>query len=54
MVKNSREARACDPNVGNRQPMQLLLEKSGYSLSGFIDNLDPGDPELVYFKRLRD
>jgi len=40
-------------NLSNK-PMQLLLEKSGYVPSGYIDNLDPGDPELVYFKRLRD
>lgn len=40
-------------NLSNKS-MQLLLEKSGYILSGYIDNLDPGDPELVYFKRLGD
>ena len=30
--------------------MQALLAKLGYSPSGIIYNLDPGDPELVYFK----
>ncbi len=34
-------------------PMQSLLTKSGYSLSGVIHNLDENDPEIVYFKRLR-
>jgi N-acetylglutamate synthase-like GNAT family acetyltransferase len=34
-------------------PMQTLLAKSGYVLSGVIHNLDEGDPEIVYFKRLR-
>jgi ribosomal protein S18 acetylase RimI-like enzyme len=34
-------------------PMQALLVKSGYVVSGVIDNLDEGDPEIVYFKRLR-
>ena len=34
-------------------PMQSLLTKSGYELTGVIHNLDEGDPELVYFKRLR-
>jgi hypothetical protein len=34
-------------------PMQSLLAKLGYILSGVIHNLDEGDPELVYFKRLR-
>ena len=33
-------------------PMQSLLAKRGYTLSGVIHNLDDGDPELVYFKRL--
>ncbi len=34
-------------------PMQSLLAKLGYVLSGVIHNLDEGDPEVVYFKRLR-
>ena len=33
-------------------PMQTLLERHGYVLSGIIHNLDEGDPEVVYFKRL--
>lgn len=33
-------------------PMQSLLAGLGYELSGVIHNLDEGDPELVYFKRL--
>jgi GNAT superfamily N-acetyltransferase len=33
-------------------PMQSLLAKTGYVLSGVIHNLDEGDPEIVYFKRL--
>ena len=33
-------------------PMQSLLAKSGYVLSGVVHNLDEGDPEIVYFKRL--
>lgn len=33
--------------------MQSLLAKLGYVLSGLIHNLDEGDPEIVYFKRLR-
>jgi hypothetical protein len=32
--------------------MRALLTKLGYIESGFIDNLDPGDRELVYFKLL--
>jgi len=34
-------------------PMQSLLAKRGYVLSGIIHNLDEGDPEIVYFKRVR-
>ena len=33
-------------------PMQSLLAKAGYELSGVIHNLDEGDPEIVYLKRL--
>lgn len=33
-------------------PMQSLLAKLGYELSGVIHNLDEGDPEMVYLKRL--
>ena len=33
--------------------MQSLLGKLGYEPSGVIHNLDEGDPELVYFKRLK-
>jgi ribosomal protein S18 acetylase RimI-like enzyme len=32
--------------------MQALLEKLGYVRSGWIDNLDEDDPEIIYFKRL--
>jgi GNAT superfamily N-acetyltransferase len=34
-------------------PMQALLKRLGYEPSGVIHNLDEGDPEIVYFKRLR-
>lgn len=34
-------------------PMQTLLIKLGYEPSGIIENLDEGDPELVYVKQLR-
>lgn len=32
-------------------PMQSLLARLGYELSGVIHNLDEGDPELVYVKQ---
>lgn len=34
-------------------PMQSLLTKLRYQPSGVIENLDEGDPELVYMKRLK-
>jgi ribosomal protein S18 acetylase RimI-like enzyme len=33
-------------------PMQKLCEKLGFTRSGYIENLDEGDPEIIYFKRL--
>ncbi|OXS60078.1 acetyltransferase (GNAT) family protein [Bacillus sp. V-88] len=30
--------------------MQKVFQKNGYTPSGKIENLDPGDPELIYFK----
>ena len=33
-------------------PMRRLCERLGYVPSGRIENLDEGDPELVYFKNL--
>jgi GNAT superfamily N-acetyltransferase len=34
-------------------PMQALLNARGYALSGVVQDLDPGDPEMVYSKKLR-
>ncbi len=33
-------------------PMQALCERLGFVKSGWIDNLDPGDPEIICFKAL--
>ena len=33
-------------------PMRALLEREGFELSGTISNLDEGDPEVVYFRRI--
>jgi len=38
-------------NVSNKK-MQQLCEQLGYIRSGIIENLDEGDPELIYFKQL--
>jgi GNAT superfamily N-acetyltransferase len=31
-------------------PMRRLLAKADWSVTGVIDNLDPGDPEMVFVK----
>ena len=36
----------------SNHPMQRLFGELGFAPSGTIDNLDPGDPELVYFRDL--
>ena len=33
----------------SNEPMQQLLRLLGYVPSGVVENLDPGDPELLYF-----
>jgi ribosomal protein S18 acetylase RimI-like enzyme len=33
--------------------MQAVCDSLGFKRSGIIENLDDGDPEIVYFKRLR-
>lgn len=38
-------------NLSN-QPMQSLLAKMEYRLCGVVEELDEGDPELVFVKRL--
>ncbi|BCB03720.1 GNAT family N-acetyltransferase [Bacillus sp. KH172YL63] len=37
-------------NESNKN-MQRVFQRNGYVRSGFIENLDEGDPEIVYFKR---
>jgi GNAT superfamily N-acetyltransferase len=39
-------------NLSNHRMQKLLLRK-GYTACGYIDELDPGDPELVFIKKLR-
>lgn len=33
-------------------PMQCVLNALGYTRSGYVENLDEGDPELIYLRRL--
>jgi ribosomal protein S18 acetylase RimI-like enzyme len=53
------EARCTTPKIftstnQSNRPMQGLLATLGYCPSGVILNLDPGDPELVYVRVLRE
>ena len=34
-------------------PMQRLCERLGFAKSGYVENLDEGDPELIYVKMLK-
>ncbi len=34
----------------SNQPMRRLLAKADWQVTGLIENLDPGDPELVFVK----
>jgi GNAT superfamily N-acetyltransferase len=34
----------------SNKPMQRLLKKEGFVRSGIVQNIDPGDPELVFVK----
>jgi hypothetical protein len=36
----------------SNKPMQGLLQSLAYQPSGTVYNLDEGDPEIFYFKRL--
>jgi len=36
----------------SNKPMQKLMKKMNYQRSGIIHNLDPGDPELFYYKKI--
>ena len=38
-------------NASNHR-MQRLLTRLGYKPAGYIHELDPGDPELIFLKRL--
>ena len=33
--------------------MQALFAKVGFEQTGMIDNLDPNDPEIVYYKAVK-
>jgi ribosomal protein S18 acetylase RimI-like enzyme len=47
-----RSARVFTSTNASNGPMQALLAKLGYVRSGVVDDLDPGDPELIYSRPL--
>ena len=49
---NDRDELWTSTNLSN-SPMQRLLACLDYKLTGYVDNLDPGDPELIFYKKLR-
>lgn len=34
----------------SNEPMQKVFDLTGFKKSGYIENLDDGDPEIIYFK----
>jgi len=54
LVNECRTAKLFTSTNQSNFPMQQLLATLEFDRSGFIENLDDGDPELVYFKRLCD
>jgi ribosomal protein S18 acetylase RimI-like enzyme len=55
MLLNSAEQRAVTDRVfsstnASNAPMQAVFDRYGWRRCGLIDELDPGDPELVYVK----
>jgi GNAT superfamily N-acetyltransferase len=53
MESECRTAKLFTSTNDSNSGMRSLLAKLGYEPSGVIHNLDEGDPEIVYFKRLR-
>jgi GNAT superfamily N-acetyltransferase len=37
----------------SNQPMRVLLSREGWLVSGTLDGLDDGDPEIVFYRRVR-
>jgi len=37
----------------SNEPMQCLCQTLGFVRSGYIENLDAGDPEIIFFKRVK-
>ena len=51
-TKKCKEEKLFTSTNQSNESMQRLLKKLKYERSGIIHNLDPGDPELIYFKKI--
>lgn len=50
--RHARGAKLFTSTNQSNEPMRAVLRRLGFQESGIIHNLDPGDPELVFFKPL--
>lgn len=53
MEKNVSGGKLFTSTNASNTPMQKLCESLGYIKSGWIENLEEGDPEIIYFKKLK-
>ncbi|MGD6879629.1 GNAT family N-acetyltransferase [Bacillus infantis] len=50
MVSSSPTAKVFSSTNHSNINMQRVFEKNGFIQSGVVENLDDGDPEIIYFK----
>lgn len=50
--RNAERPRLFTSTNQSNTPMRALLKKLGFSFSGMVDHLDPGDPELFFSRAL--
>jgi N-acetylglutamate synthase-like GNAT family acetyltransferase len=53
LERNCKTSKLFTSTNESNKPMQGLMVKMEYQPSGTVYNLDEGDPELFYFKRLK-
>ena len=50
MVSNSPTTKVFSSTNRSNDSMQKVFEANGFIKSGMVENLDEGDPEIIYFK----
>ncbi|MEI5908001.1 GNAT family N-acetyltransferase [Bacillus spongiae] len=50
MMSHSPTTKVFSSTNRSNERMKLVFEKKGFSQSGIIENLDEGDPEIIYYK----